>query len=86
MSFLRETDGKAHSRDDVSGADLEHEVVVEAQKEEIDQLKKRGVYGKVKEDMRWAVTGKAPVGTRRGDARKGGESNLEYRSRLVPRT
>ena len=56
---------------------------VKASQEEMDQFKQRKVYEKVREDVCWAVTGMAPIGSRRIDIDKGGEYNPDYRSRRV---
>ena len=79
----REQDGKAYAWDDVSGSELDHELVLKAREEEMEQFRKHGVYEKVKEDICWSVTGKAPIGSRWIDINKGDESNPDYRSRLV---
>ena len=42
-----------------------------------------GVLEKVKEEVRWAVTGTEPIGTGWIDIDRGDEDNPEYRSRLV---
>ena len=49
----------------------------------MEQFKKHEVYEKVREDVCWAVTGKAPIGSRWIDINKGGDANPGYRSRLV---
>ena len=75
--------GRAYAWDDVSGTELDAELTLKARMEEMEQVKKHGVYEKVREDVCWSVTGKGPVGTRLMDISKGGERNPEYRSRLV---
>ena len=79
----READGKAYAWDDVSGTELDPTLTLKARAEEMDQFRKHEVYEKVKEEVCWAVTGKAPIGTRWIDINKGDEVNPEYRSRLV---
>ena len=69
--------------DDVSGNELDPKMVLQAREEEMDQFRKHGVYEKVQEEVCWAVTGKAPIGTRWVDINKGDEVSPEYRSRLV---
>ena len=49
----------------------------------MEQFRKHGVCEKVKEEVCWSVTGKAPIGSRRIDIIKGDESNPDHRSRLV---
>ena len=49
----------------------------------MEQFRKHVVYEKVREEVCWAVTGKAPIGSRWIDLNKGDESNSGYRSRLV---
>ena len=69
--------------DDVSGNQLDPKMVLKAREEEMEQFRKHDVYEKVQEEVCWAVTGKAPIGTRWIDINKGDEVNPEYRSRLV---
>ena len=49
----------------------------------MEQFKKHEVYEKVREEVCWAVTGKAPIGSRWIDINKGGDANPDYRSILV---
>ena len=49
----------------------------------MEQFKQRKVYEEVREDVCWAVTGKAPTGNIWIGINKGDESNPYYRSRLV---
>ena len=73
----REQDGKAYAGDDVSGSELNPELSLKAREEEMEQFKEHGVYEKVKEEVCWAVAGKAPIGTRRVDINKGdGQSRI----------
>ena len=79
----RESDGKAYAWDDVSGTELDPVFALKARAEEMEQFRKHEVYEKVKEEVCWAVTGKAPIGTRWIDINQGDEVNPECRSRLV---
>ena len=76
-------DGRAYAWDDVAGNELDPELTLKARKEEMEQFKKHEVYEKVREDICWAVTGKAPIGSRWIDINKGDEGNPDYRSRLA---
>ena len=58
-------------------------LTLRAREEEMTQFRKHEVYEKVREEVCWAVTGKAPIGSRWIDINKGDESNPDYRSRLV---
>ena len=69
--------------DDMSGKRLDSNLVKEARKEEIIEVKKHKVYEKVPIQQCLEETGQAPVGTRWVDVNKGDDSNVEYRSRLV---
>ena len=79
----RESDGKAYVWDDVSGTELDPLLTLKARAEEMEQFRKHKVYEKVKEEVCWAVAGKAPIDTRWIDIDKGDEVNPEYRLRLV---
>ena len=79
----RAEDGRAYAWDDVSGNELNPELTLKARREEMEQFMKHEVYEKVREDVCWAVTGKAPIGSRWIDINKGDDSNPDYRSRLV---
>ena len=79
----RQEDVQAVAWDDVSGNELDPATVLKAREEEMEQFRKHGVYEKVKEEVCWAITGKAPSGSRWIDINKGDESNPDYRSRLV---
>ena len=50
-AMCRESDGKAESWDDVTGAEFKCERAVKARKEEIEHFKEHGVYEKVKEEI-----------------------------------
>ena len=73
----RETDGKAHAWDDVSGTELDPELILKAREEEMEQFRKHEVYEKMKEEVCWAVTGKGPTLARWIDVNKGDEANPE---------
>ena len=83
MAVHRQEDGTAVAWDDVSGNDLDPEMVLKAREEEMEQFRKHGVYEKVREEVCWAVTGKGPIGTRWIDINKGDEVNPDHRSRFV---
>ena len=76
-------DGKAYAWDDVTGNELDAKLTLKARREEMEQFHKHGVYEKVKEEVCWAVPGKAPIGSRWIDINKGDEGNTYHRSRLV---
>jgi hypothetical protein len=69
--------------DDLSGKELDPELVKKAREEEMKEVNKHGVYIKVPIEECWTNTGKDPIGTRWVDVNKGDESNPDYRSRLV---
>ena len=69
--------------DDISGKELDPELVKRARVEEIEEFNKHRVYVKVPIEECIRVTGKKPIGSRWVDINKGDENNPEYRSRLV---
>ncbi len=69
--------------DDVTGNELDPKFTVKARQEEMEQFRKHKVYEKVKEEVCWQITGKAPIGTRWIDINKGDELSPDHRSRLV---
>jgi hypothetical protein len=69
--------------DDVSGEPLDPDLVRKARAEEMDEIRKHGVYKKVKRGIAWEATGKAPIKVRWVDVNKGDKTHPEYRSRLV---
>ena len=71
--------------DDISGKCLEPGLCREARKEEIEGLKKYGVYIKVPISKCYDVTGKEPLGIRWAEVNIRDSDNPEYRSRLVAR-
>ena len=71
--------------DDVNGGWLEPEFVQKARKEELDWVKKQGVYTVVDENTCWKETGKAPITLKWVDTNKGDDEKKNYRSRLVVR-
>ena len=83
ICVLRREEGNAFTWADVSGSELGPSLVLQARDEEIEQSRAHQVYEKVKEKVSWAVTGKAPGGTRWIDINEGGAAKPEYRSRLV---
>ena len=76
-------DGEAQARGDAAGNEPGPQLSLKARLGELELFKKREDYEAVKEEVCWAVTGKAPIGTRWIDINKGDEVNPEYRSRLV---
>ena len=69
--------------DDISGEKLDPELVRRAREEEMEEVRKHGLYEKrtIEECMR--MTGKKPIGVRWVDVNKGDSVNPDYRSRLV---
>eukprot|EP00959_Pyramimonas_sp_CCMP1952_P419559 8787956-Pyramimonas_sp.AAC.1 len=59
----RENGGITQAWDDVTGNELDPKLTVKARQEEMEQFRKHEVYEKVKEEVCWQVTGKAPIGT-----------------------
>ena len=60
----RAEDGKAYVWDDVCGSELDSLLALQAREEGMGQFRKHEVYEKVKEEVRWAVAGKGPIGSR----------------------
>ena len=69
--------------DDVSGKNLVPSLVKRARRDEIDYIKKLGVYKKVPKSKCHGITGKKPIQVRWIDVNKGDDTNTHYRSRLV---
>ena len=69
--------------DDVTGAELDPDKVRTARKEEVEYIRKMGLYNKVNETECWKQTGKAPIKVRWIDVNKGDIKDPNYRSRLV---
>ena len=69
--------------DNISGAELDPSLVLEARAEEIKEILKYNVYTKVPISQCWNQTNKRPIGTRWVDINKGDSENPEYRSRIV---
>ena len=82
---MGEQDYWADVWDDVRGGKLDGELVARARREEIEYMKKRGIWEVVPLGECWRRTGKAPVGVRWVDTNKGNEEIPEIRSRLVAR-
>ena len=59
------------------------ELVEAARKVEMEMLQKHGVCEKVPIEESWESPGKAPVGVKWVDAKKGDKGKPEYRCRLV---
>ena len=69
--------------DDVTGKELDPELVRKARAKEIAYFRAMGVYRKVPISEAYKWTSKAPIGTRWVDVNKGDSDNPDYRSRLV---
>lgn len=69
--------------DDLTGALLPKELVVEARKKELFLAKQRTLYIKVPLSVCWEHSGGPPIGTKWVDINKRDEENPEIRSRLV---
>ena len=69
--------------DDITGAVLDWEGVVQARADEIKEFRKHGVYHKVPIRECYDKTGRAPVGVIWVDINKGDLLNPACRSRLV---
>ena len=69
--------------DDVSGQELQPELIVKARREEIAYFRDMGVYEKMDINEAWSETGKAPIAVRWVDINKCDTANPKYRSRLV---
>ena len=83
ICVVHRSDGEVLAWDDVSGSELNPKLVLTARKEEMEQFRKHEACGKVREEVCWAVTGKAPIGIRWIDINKGDEANPDYRPRFV---
>ena len=71
--------------DDVSGAELNPEMVKKARSEEIEYVRKMRLYDKVPISECKQVTGKSPIIVRWIDINKGDKEQPNYRSRVVAR-
>lgn len=71
--------------DDITGVQLDTEMVLAAQKEELDWLKKAEVYEKRTLEECWKETGKAPITLKWINRNKGDAEKPNYRSRIVVR-
>ena len=69
--------------DEMSGALLNTQMVPKARPEEVEQVKKHGVFTLVDLKEAWEVTGKGPIDTRWIDVDKGDAVRPEYRLRWV---
>ena len=79
-----EDEAFAKACDDIR-RELKVEDVRKARKEDIEYMKKRGLWKLVKVEESWQRTGRAPIGTRWVDTNKGSEEDPDVRSRLVAR-
>ncbi len=76
----------AHNQDlydDVAGKKLNTELVLQARAEQMVEVNKFGVYGKVPIQNCWNDTGKDPIGVRWLNVNKGDDENPEIRCRIV---
>ena len=71
--------------DDVRGGSLKYNEVVEARREEIEYMVKRGIWELKPIAECWERTGKGPTGVRWVDTNKGSEAESDVRCRLVAR-
>ena len=71
--------------DDVSGAELNPELVMKARREEIEYVRKMNLYTKVPISQCYEITKKAPISIRWIDINKGDKERPNYRSRVVAR-
>ena len=69
--------------DDVTGAELNPSMVKEARREEVEYIRKMGLYTKVPVSECWRNTGGKPIQVRWIDINKGDIKHPNYRSRLV---
>ena len=69
--------------DDISGKELDWELVAAARAEEMEEFRKHEVYVKVPIAKCWGKTGKKPIGVRWVDINEGDQVSPEYRSILV---
>ena len=70
---------------EITGEELDPNVVKKARKLELDYFKSKKVYHKVPRAKARAITGKNPITIRWIDVNKGDDKNPNYRSRLVAR-
>ena len=81
---LHETDGEGLvAWDDVSGQELDPQLMKAARRDENKYFREMGVYDKVDIAEAWKATGKAPIAVRWVDINKGDTKTPLYRSRLV---
>ena len=69
--------------DDITGKEMDWDMVVAARMEEMEEVRKHGVYEKVLIQECINRTGKKPLKVRWVDVNKGDDVTPEYRSRLV---
>ena len=69
----------------VKGGGLKYKEVVEARREEIEFMMKRGIWDLKPIQECWEKTGRGPTGVRWVDTNKGSEERTDVRSRLVAR-
>ena len=71
--------------DDVSGAALDPKAVIKARQEEVEYVRKMGLYTKVPKSECIKETGRSPISVRWIDINNGDVDQPNYRSRLVAR-
>ena len=84
LDMISWKNGIAYARDDVTGVELNPDLVRDARREEMDYFRRLGVYKVVPREHQRRTGGKI-VSTRWIDINKGDSSNPNYRSRLVGR-
>ena len=83
MDEGKDVDHNMIAYDDVSGTNLDPVKVKQARREEMDYIRKLGVYRKVSISKCLQMTGKKPIQVRWIDVNKRDDENPNYRSRLV---
>ena len=76
----------AHNQDfydDITGKKIKTELVLKARAEQLGEVRKVEVYGKVPIQNCWNETGKDPIGVRWLTINKGDDENPEIRCRIV---
>ena len=80
-SLAHNQDKRYH--DDVTGKLIKTELVLKARAEQLEEVRKFNVYGKVPIQNCWNDTGKDPIGVRWLNDNKGDDDNPEIRCRIV---
>lgn len=82
-SVSNEADSKQEFWDDMTGLKLDPTLVRRAREEEMEEVRKHGIYTKVSNDVCVQRTGRRPIAVRWVDINKGDADHPDYRSRLV---